>query len=218
DSYYDDFCPIDLPWFLGNVFSEAELKGICAKLLEQNSQLRAQFTPALTQSLFRGSNEDAVKRLSKPQTMQVVLMARDREIVAAIDECIEKGGIAIPATEIRKSPVDFQYRTWADSHFECSRLGLRIVGDKERASPSERLNRLIRALYRDEADAKQLGWRLRHIAGSTLGQKLESFISTESPTEILRQFVFVSEGKLQSALTYIRAGHLLADNFEEESL
>jgi hypothetical protein len=127
DSYYDDFCPIDLPWFLGNVFSERELKDICAKLLEQGGHLRAQFPPALNQSVFRGSNEDVVKRLSKQQTMQVVLMARDQEIVAAIDECIEKGTISIPATEIRKSPVDFQYRTWADSHFECSRLGLRIV-------------------------------------------------------------------------------------------
>ncbi len=214
DSFYDDFCPIDLPWFLGNAFSERERRQILSTLLASVGRLRAHFTEI--GATFRGSNQDIVERLDESQTMQAILAARDADIIAAVDRCIDARNVVIPLAEVRKTPVRVR-NTFADPHYECSRLGSRIVGN-HLAKPTARMKRLIRSIYQQEADARQLAWRLRLTAGKTLGEKLENSIATESPAQLLQKFVFVSEEKLKAALDHLHAPHLYCQDFDESSL
>jgi hypothetical protein len=218
-AYYDDFIPVEFPWFMGNVFSERELRLVAARLIADTTGLRAELSKQVSErQLLRGSASEIAKRLSNSQLIQLILVAKDEDIIAAIDRCIDIGEILIPITEVRKSPTSFYLRTWADSHFECSRLGTRVIGRDVRADPSARLKRLIRSIYSSEVDTKQLNWRLRHISGTTLGEKLEQLIADGLPGDIVSQLVLGSEEKLREALVHLRAIHLFAENIDEKLL
>ncbi|MFZ1005517.1 MAG: hypothetical protein WAN65_01690, partial [Candidatus Sulfotelmatobacter sp.] len=205
---------------MGNAFSESELKSICSQLIEQHGgELRPRFSGhPKHKKLWRGSSREIADRLTHGQAFQAVLLASDQDIVAAIDECIDTGEIVIPGTEVRRSPAAFPHLNWADAHFECSRLGTRVVGIGEDATPNARLKRLLIAIQKDEADLGQLQWRLRSLKGTSIGEKIEHLMPTETPAEIIKQLVFTSEEQLTAALQLVGAPHLSISKTGEDSL
>ncbi len=218
--YYDDFSRIELPWFVGNVFSETELRAICSRLIEQHGgNFRPQFSAdSKYKNLWRGSASEIAARMTNGQALQIILLALDEDILAAIDGCIDASEISIPSTEVRRARVAFPYLNWAYAHFECSRLGTRVVGSDENTNPNARLKRLLLAIQKNEADISQLQWRLRSAQGTSMGEKIENLILAETPTEIVKQLVFASEEKLRAALQHIRAPHLSISGFDEAKL
>ena len=93
-SWYDDFSWKNLPWLLGNAFSEPEMRTLLAEVITaQQAQIRSRFpTDGPAASRLKGSAVDIASRLSKSEALQIVMLASDETIVAAIDALVQRGG------------------------------------------------------------------------------------------------------------------------------
>lgn len=216
-SYYDDFSLTGLPMFIGSVFSDEELAFLVERLLEtQGTAIRDRLSKN-TQfgSLFAGSSAKISSQLKKPQALQVVLIAKDVDIVAAMDDLVTSKRILIPSSEVRVGVDLPEIPNWSGTRCQCCDLGIRVVGDHD-MEPAARLKRLILWLYREPPDTKQLYWILRTFKGATLGAKLENFISVEGPSFVIDKTVFSGPDKLRNALEHLHAAHLIPRSPEGE--
>ncbi len=221
-NYYDDLCLGDLPWFLGNALSASELRLLAEEILRDAGQeLRKRFPRHNEfQEALRGSASDIANRLSKPQTLQLLLLATDSQLVASIDKSVEKKAIRIPPTETRYAVYGRPVPSWSGVRCDCSDLGLRVVGVNHTsgpANPQARLKRLILSTYSKDEDKRQLEWILRNAQGATLGEKIENFIGAEAPRVVLERLVFTSQEKLLRSFEHLRAKYFeLPQNQEQE--
>lgn len=201
-AWYDDFSWINLPWLLGNAFTAGELRSVVAEIIDtRDKSVRAHLPPKLT-----GSGKTIAACLTKPEAMQVVLIAKDEDIVAAVDGLVEAGTIKIPTSEVRKSyPAQFQPSWLGAATCECSALGLRVVPARGEMQVA-RLRRLVENVYQGEAES--LRWRLRGFKGFSLGEPIEKYISETDPVTVLRDLIFVSPENLRKSFEHLRAPHL----------
>ena len=213
-SWYDDFAWKNLPWLLGNAFSEPEVRTLLAEVITtRQAQIRSRFpTDNPAASRLKGSAVDIASWLSKPEALQIMMLASDETIVAAIDALVQRGGIAIPPSETRVAMASAETYSWNRVHCECSQLGVRVVS-RQGHQPLARLRRLILQAYPSVPDRKQLAWMLGRasavggIQEDTLGREVERFILEKSPGSVIRELVFASHEKLVQALTHLGAAH-----------
>jgi len=217
DYYYDDFWPADLPAFLGDAFSERELVSIAAHLIESDGHLLTRCPPLLQDRKSGSKKSDIAGKLAKPEAIQLILLAKDSEVISAIDRLVERRTIVVPESEVRFSPAKAT-NTWQHVRCECSSFGFRVAAHHSSLSPLARLKRLVLSLY-DQADQDDLLFELRKMSGATAAERLERLIATREPSFILESFVFASRKALLRSLEHLRASHLkLPDNDSEEKI
>ena len=205
--YYDDMHPQRFPWLLVTAFSEREIRNILRRLIDQHSKEMRQRFPRPTQfgGILSGSAEKISEGMTKAQCFQLILLMSD-EIVAGCAEClIESGEINIPSTEIRTARTAYRGGGAFNVTCQCSQFGIRFVPAEEDIALA-RLKILIKEIYKQEQDLANLHWRLRHLPGETVYERLDTYVHTEDPKRVVSNLVFASPEKIQRAFKLLRYG------------
>jgi len=216
--YYDDMHPHKFPWLLANAFSEREIQNILRRLIDQHSkEIRQRFPKTKRgKSILSGSAEQISERLTKTQCFQLILLMPDEIIAGCVEQLIDNGAINIPSTEIRNPGPTYGQSGWLDVTCECSRFGIRFVSSNLDIALA-RLKCLIKESYKQEQDLAELEWKLRHFAGETIYEKLDTYLHTEDPKRIVSDLIFASPEHIRRAFKFLRYGWFeLASSPEEE--
>ncbi len=206
DEWYDDRNAITFPWLLGNAFTELELRSLLASIFDCDGKRIRALLPQTKQhkSLFDGNGETIVGRLSKSQCFHLILLLGDSELVPHIERAVDNGSLFVPHTETRGTVFSRSTRTHLDIVAQCSRYGVRFVS-KTFEVGTDRLRALVRHSYKDDLD--NLKWRLRHVTGDTVFEKLDRFLHDQtSPIRVLKELVFSDEVKMKAALRFLDCG------------
>ena len=201
--WYDDRNAADLPWLLANGFTDSELRRVLASIIDRDANVIRPLLPQTKQfkALFSASGLKIAERLSKAQCFQLLLLLSDSCLVRNIEQTIENEGIVIPSTETRNSRFSRDTTTQLDISAECSRYGIRLISDSYELG-TDRLRTLVRYLYKDDID--NLKWKLRHVLGGSVYEKLDYFVHKEaSPIRVLKELVFSDEEKAQLSLQFL---------------
>lgn len=194
---FDDFDLSTTFALLGDGFNEAELRLILTWLLDNTGGVLRDY---VAQFGLRGRALDLTASLSSAQCLQLCFLCSDRQIAGAIDTLVFKGAIEIPAGEVR-TPVlrrdvrqgNFRIR------LEASALGIRLSARDDVAAM--RLRRLIEHLYpaEDPEAEDELKWQLRSTPGVSLEARLDEFLRTASPHEVLSRLVLSRRAHVSKA-------------------
>ena len=214
--YYDHMLIEVFPWLLVNAFSHTELRLILAKLIEHHSEeIRGRFLKNKRfKSMLTGSGENIAQNFSKAQCFQLILLISDHDIINCIELLIKEDLIHIPATEKRSAVLIYGSQGWFDIFWECSRFGVRSVTPKEDISLA-RLKLLIEHIYLDK-ELEQLEWRLRHVPGQNVYEKLDIYVRNEDPKEIIRSMILDNKEHLQDAFSKLQYGMFAIPSSQEE--
>jgi len=216
--YYGDTHLSDLMILLEEAFSVRELQNILQELLQQNpEEMRGMFPKKESfKELLSGSAEKISKSMDKSKCLQLILLGNDEKIARAIETMINRGIIVIPPTEVRRAIITQYAIDVFDTRCEVSQFGIRSMAEEEGLG-QKRLKRLIREVYEATNDIKQLKWSLRFTEGETTNQKLDKFIDSENPKEVIKKLILISEDKIQKAFEIITYGLFeLQDSIEKE--
>jgi hypothetical protein len=205
--WYDHLHLEDLPWLLANGFSASELNAILRAVIETGSKVFRSRLPVgkRFKALLSGSAVDICSRLDQSQSMQLLLLASDKEIAVAIETLLENGTIRIPWTEVRSAMVSPRPSGWFGLRSECSQHGVRSRSTRSEV-PLARLKELIRQAYGTADDLAQLEWFLRHTDGDSVHEKLNRYIHTESPVRVTRDLLLANPKFLKKAYDFLRHG------------
>ncbi|MGE5109677.1 MAG: hypothetical protein ACM3JB_02385 [Acidobacteriaceae bacterium] len=203
DHYYTDYSLVNLPGLLGNAFSESELQEIVRATIDAEPAL---MRPRIESLGLRGTSRNIVERLSKPELLQILLLAPDRTIVAVLDDLIASQTIVIPAMEVRIAKAVPTVGSFTECSCQCSDMGIRVAGRSNTASPSARLKHLLMLIF--SSNQELLAFRLRKVNGATLGQKLEQYIADHGPREIIKELILLTPEIVRAACDHIGAPHL----------
>lgn len=205
-NYYDEQNLSTFPWLVGNAFSEAELRNILAYLLKIHSTEIRQRLPQTKKinNIFMDAPNKTVQKLSKPECFQILLLVADEHIISAIEALIEDKVIKIPATEIR-SPRYFRGASWEKIKWECSQFGVRSKPSNNNIGVT-RLKKLIYSVYKSEEKREQLKWVLRHSSGDDAHEKLDDYLFSTNPREIIRELILSNPNHLDLAFENLRYG------------
>ena len=219
--FYDDLILQDLPYFLMAAFNLDESRLILKKLIETNSKTIRPLFPKKDnfKKLFVADSASIVKNLDKSQCLQLILLMKDNIIVNAIESLIDDKKIEIPATEIVAPEIYNQDKwNWYPTKIECSRFGIRnseSSGDLALC----RLRRLIKDIYENKNENAQLDWKLRHIKGESLLEKLDKYIFIEDIEKIIYELILDNITHLDKSFELLRHGNLYKPrNIDEEKL
>ena len=215
--WYDDMQLGQFPWLLVNAFSETEMQNILRRLIDQHSKEMRQRFPQVGRfkNVLSGSAEKISKGLTKAQCFQLILLMPDDDIASDVEYLIEKRVINIPPTETRTSGVTYRSSGWIHINCECSRFGVRLVA-RARDIALARLKCLIKELYKEEQELKQLQWKLRHVDGESIYEKLDEYVHTEDPKRIASDLILASSDHLKQAFQFLRYGWFVSPLSPEE--
>ena len=182
---FDDLGAGSLPLLLGEALSDGELRLLLEHLLDHTKGiLRNQVEPLG----MRGRADEISRTLTRAQLLQLLLLNPDTALCSSLDQLVFTGAIFVPPGEVRR-PVLQRSRTMGAFSLrpELSSDGLRFKATRELAPL--RLRRLIERMFRlDEIDnAQELDWQLRSVSGPTLEARLDEYLRTASPDEVLRR-------------------------------
>jgi hypothetical protein len=214
--WYDDFTLANLVWLLGEGFSHNEMMVICEQIISRGKHVVRGKIPESFSGLFAAKSSEIVSKLSKPQLLQVSLISTDKTIAAVIDDLVTDQKLKIPITEVRTLVAAAPAPSWTGAVPECSDLGIRVIGRGAASNPLARLKRLILEIHKSEDAQAQLKWSLRQIPGSTIGDQLEALMCAETPGKLLRNMIVSNISMLKSALSRLRAEHLVLPNTEAD--
>lgn len=215
--YMDDYHPGYLPYFLGYCLSDEELQELLALTINNGGKsLRGNFPDDRPRSgFFERSGADIAEDLDRYASLQLLLLAPDNDIVEAIEQLIGEREIAIPYTEVRRSPyVVGKSGGWLRCIPECSRLGVRFVPRYERTEHAiARLRNVVRKSLTLET-TEPLEWLLRKEVGETTSEKLDAYMSATPPSEIVDKACFSSKKALECTFEELEYGHFGFDNID----
>jgi hypothetical protein len=205
-TFYDDFNTASFPYFLIDAFSEAEARLILSQVIQDNqTELRETLSLAGIEGVRSKSPDEITQPLSKPQCVQLLLTRNTQDLVAAIDRLVYSRHIGIPATETRTSEENYVRRGWYDVAVECSNHGIRFESGRENVTVA-RTKRLLKSVY--QSSASSLEWRLRFVKGSSLDQKLDTYVMAEDPAAVVRDAVFSTPEGVKATFETLRFGWL----------
>ena len=164
--------------------------------------------------------------------MQMILLATDDEIAAAIDTLAfsteDESKIDIPRAELRRSVLTNSKSSAFGNLPELSRLGVRVRSSMNVAPL--RLRRLVKRIYvtggsavdveHDSAQTKageprDLDWQLRAIPGSSIDARLTEYLRKASPSEVLRRLVLNTHENVRVAAESL---NLTIDDVSDDDL
>lgn len=202
-SYFDDLHTHDIPGLLGNGFTLDELRLICENLLDSDSKAIRERLPDTkrVRTLMAAPPAKIVQSLDLAQALQMILLGEDHSICKVIDSLVDAEKLHIPPTEIRNAGTRPRSGSWFSMAVDCSRLGLRTVSYRKRSSVAfARLRRLVTKLYASEPKLGQLEWKLRHVDGQSLFEKLDSYLHNTEPSVAVSSLVFADPECFATAL------------------
>jgi len=212
----------ELPLLLANAFSENELKKIVKYIFEGYSKRVRKMIPDNKNfnDIFSKNSDEISKGLNKAQCFQLILILNDEEIVDIIETLVEKKIIKIPINEKRKTPVfhDEKLPVYGvyDPICELSLIGVRSIPTKEQIFPLARLKSLIKELYAGKGGIEQLEWKLRRIKGLNIYQKLDEYLHTNNPREVLTELILDKKERTQETFSILRYGNFKLPETENE--
>jgi hypothetical protein len=206
-----------VPWLIVNAFGQSDLQNIVKILLEKNSkQIRERLPQGQRfKAILAGSAEDISKRLTFAQAFQLMLLMPDDAIIKSLEFLIDSKIIPIPPTEVRYPLYTNVGGSWLSITSECSRFGIRFRSGREGISVA-RLKRLIKELYQDSYQLEQLSWRLRHVTGDSIYEKLDRYVHAEDPKVIATSLIFESQQHIQRTFELLRYGFFKVPSSAEE--
>lgn len=212
--YYDDMHTANFPWLLANCFSKREKRLILSKLTDMYpGQIRGLFPKGKKyRNVFSGTSEKICEKMSESESFQLILLMPENAVIHSLECLIDEGKIVIPATETRVSRTSYGSFGWLDVMCECSRFGVRFFSRRAGVALG-RLRRLLMELNNKGTPSSQLNWKLRHVDGGSVQEKLDVCIHDEEPRAIIRDFLFVSRENLEQGFKFLRYGRFeLPDN------
>lgn len=197
DKLFDDFDLSTTFAILGDGLDLNERRLLVAWLLDNTSgELRGR----LELLGRRGRASEIVRELQDAEALQIALLCSDAHITKALDALVFQGSIKIPDGEVRRPVLRrglshgiFRVR------LEVSSLGTRLSARADVASM--RLRRLVEHIYpiADIDAMSELEWQLRGTPGVSLEARLDEFLRTASPHEVLLKLVLSRKSHVEKA-------------------
>lgn len=209
-TYFDEGAMPPVIHVLGDCLDDDELRKLFAAALDATGgRLRKQ------SGVYglRGHADSIASSLNRPQMLQLLLTEEDTCVVDLLDASIREEVVKIPQGEVRRPRVSgrVSFGMWGYSG-QVGPNGFRAVGDVPGLSLL-RLAQLCRQLFdtqrAEEMDA--LAWALRSVEGATPTDRLEEFLRTEPPREIIRTLVLTRRENVESFCSELRIPRNLPD-------
>lgn len=175
-------------FLIGDAFSDLELR----KLIDQAAKVRGADLHEATKSLgLKDTGKDDLELLNRPQLLQVLFMLPDESLAVILDSAVRESVISIPGDEVRRPRTNASLRSGAwNLRSQISRLGTRSLS-VETSLPLLRLSTLARSLFdvNSPDEIEELAWILRGTAGNTPRERLEEFLRTSEPIQVIETLV-----------------------------
>lgn len=187
-----------LPYLLGDGLGDKELRTLLHRVWDTSGGRTYSWATVfgLTGDVSKWSED-----LDRASLLNLLLTESDEFLAEALDAVVRDGDISVPDGEVRRPVVNHRARSGAwQLRSELSSMGYRIIPSSP-AVTLLRLTSLARSLF-DSSSATEmndLAWLLRGRPGETTEDRLESFLRTASPREILETLVLSREEKARKA-------------------
>ena len=218
-SFFDDKDTSQLPWLLGNGFSEIEIQHIFSELIKIESKTIRGCLPVSKklQTIFKNSPDKISNQLTKPECVQFMLCCDNTKIVEAIENAINTNLISIPSTEIRGARTQLPANRMYQPSWECSELGVRVISQTADIALL-RLKVLLSNIFSGPDTKEQLSWTLREFQGETLEERIDQFVHREDPRNVLKNTIFMQQRFLLAAFEYLKFGKFdVPSNVDDEN-
>jgi hypothetical protein len=143
------------------------------------------------------------------------LLATDVQLAEEIERVIERGELSIPATEVRTSQLLRMSGGWFDINWECSIRGLRPISARRNLGVA-RVRELIKDLYSGDRGLSNLTWKIRHTPGENVIDKLDLYVRSEPPANIIRSMFLDSHDNLKAVFASLKYGLFEFPSTKEE--
>ena len=217
-SRYNDRSTEPLFLALGDLLADDELRTLFAYLLDNTAgALRSAVEPL---GLI-GKADDIAGTLDRAGVVQLLLLATDEQLVLALDALILASDesprrIRVESGEIRRLKTNSRLSFGTFSTYpEISCLGVRFTSSDYALGPM-RLKRLVDELYRldEPGEVDELQWQLRTVEGEEPPERLEEFVRSAEPDEVIERLILSRRTNL--VLTCERLG-LRYDDFANDA-
>jgi hypothetical protein len=173
---------------IGDAFSDAELRAL---VTHAASATQGQIQAALLELGLAGKLRDNVDGMDRAELLQLLFMLDDDTLAKVVDSAVRETVIEVPAEEIRRPRVNGRSRSGAwRLRAQVSRLGTRAVS-ADADLPLLRLSSLVRSLFNNDShdEIDELAWILRGTRGETARERLEEFLRTSHPKDIVETLI-----------------------------
>lgn len=216
DSYYrDERAGTTIP-LIGDCLTAQEMQVLLAYLLDET---KGGVRSAIAGFVEVGSAEKFVAGISRAHMLQLILFAREVDIVAALDHLVREDEIAIPVGEVRRPVVNYDTTSGAFRlRCELGSMGVRFVSD-DPGFALLRERRLLNKLYLRDGktdDIPELEWQLRGLDIPDLDERLEHFFRTVNPRSALERLVLARRTNMIAACQ--DAGLEVGDSLSDDEL
>ena len=185
--YYDDLTANDLPYLLVNALSPGERQRLLHQLGGEEDGRRASGDPG------------------EAETFQLLLAATDADLARSIDQLVRSGLIRVPDAERRRSAMGSGGVDMLTSEAQLSKLGLRFVPVRVPIGIA-RLRALIKWIFSGPDEDQRLAWYLRRVEGSDTASRLDRYLETSEPRDVVREVVLSTRDSLDRAVAFLRYG------------
>lgn len=177
-----------LCYLLGDAFSDFELRVI---VCHAASLYGGPVYEAAKMLGISGKAEDYTDSMNRPQLLQLLFMLDNVMLAEILDSAVRESIISIPGDEVRRPRTNARIRSGAwGLRSQISRLGTRAVSS-DPSLPLLRLSALARSMFDVESpdEIEELAWILRGIPGNTARERLEEFLRTSEPIQVIETLV-----------------------------
>ncbi|UTT61261.1 hypothetical protein [Cellulosimicrobium cellulans] len=195
---FDDSSPDTLPFLLAEALSERELRTLFAVALDSGSTLRE-----LCSTFGRDGKADQITAaFGSAEILQLLLTITDSQLLELLNAAVRDGSILVPEGETRRLRVNTNSSTGAwHLRPQLGNRGFRLV-NRSVELPLLRLSALCREAFIESGSigaAEDLEWLLRNTPGENVLERLEKFVRTASPREVV-EHLFLSHRNLADLL------------------
>jgi hypothetical protein len=200
ESHYADDNPRNLPLLISDALSPSERSLLLCDVLQSDASM---IRPLLPPSVL-GSPKAIAESVDVAGTLQLLLLASDESLTMALEKLIHEKRIVVPDTETRFVRGVALLAGWLDDACECSRLGVRFRSIRANMRAA-RLRKLVLDAYETSPDL--LMYKLRYYDGSNLQQKVDAYVQTADPQQVVDDLLFKYPGQLERAIRSLKYGH-----------
>jgi hypothetical protein len=212
NEYFDFDLLTETNLLIVNSFGENELKSILTNIISASKEFRDKLPKNKN---FQGSADAVVKKLTKPEIYQILLLEKDSTVVNCIEKMISKNEIVIPATEIREAKFLNSSGFYDISH-QCNTLGFRSISRSNLAI--NRLNKLILDVNIDDSAKQILEWKLRFYEYDTIKEKIESYTRLIEPIRVIKETILSGPIQINKAFEKLYGHFELPSDEESENI
>ncbi|MDE8669556.1 hypothetical protein PY310_13315 [Pseudarthrobacter sp. H3Y2-7] len=186
-------------YLIGDAFSDHELRN----LVIQATKIRGAELHEAKISLGLGGQDQDLELMNRPQLLQLLFMLPDASLVEILDSSVQDSVISIPGDEVRRPRTNASLRSGAwNLRSQISRLGTRAVS-VDSSLPLLRLSSLARSLFDVDSpdEIEELAWILRGTVGNTPRERLEEFLRTSEPIQVIETLVLARRANANKVCT-----------------